>query len=183
MNVQPFFAPFPEIDLGDIVLREIQLTDAQEYLAYMNHPIMVDFLTKDNIPSNLEASKEEMEYWGGLFPAKKSIYWAIALKENNKMIGTAGFNMISFANSRTEISYDLSPEYWGRGIMLRAIKAILRFADQVLGIVRTQATVITTNQRSINVLERCGFKPEGCLEKYEIVNGEFKDYFMYARVL
>lgn len=182
MNVQPFFQDFPVIDLGDIILRDISPEHAQDYLDYMSNDHMAGFLTKENRPQTLEAAVEEVSYWGGLFPSKRSIYWAIVLKENNKMIGTAGFNMISFPNSRAEISYDLDPNYWGKGIMLRSIKAILKFADYILGIVRIQATVITTNERSIKVLERCGFQQEGYLRKYEVVEGELKDYYMYARV-
>ena len=60
------------------------------------------------------------------------------------------------------------------------VKAI---ANYTLGIIRVQATVITTNERSIKVLDRCGFQKEGCLRKYELVEGELKDYYMYARVL
>ncbi len=110
MNVQPFFAPFPVIDLGDIVLRDIRVEDAQAYLDYMNNDQMAGFLTKENRPQTFDAAVEEVSYWGGLFSSKRSIYWAIALKENNRMIGTAGFNMISFPNSRAEISYDLDPK-------------------------------------------------------------------------
>jgi ribosomal-protein-alanine N-acetyltransferase len=182
MNVQSFFGPFPNIDAGDLVLREILESDSKDYFEYMSRDEMEGFLTKENRPQTLEKAEEELKYWGSLFPTKRSIYWAIALKDTNQMIGTAGFNMISFVNSRAEISYDLSPEYWGRGVMLKSIKAILRFADLSLGIIRVQATVITDNDRSIKVLERCGFIKEGLLQKYEVVEGEHKDYYMYGRV-
>ena len=66
--------------------------------------------------------------------------------------------------------------------MLKSIKGILTFADLVLALVRIQATVIIDNERSIKVLERCGFKREGLLKQYEVVEGEHKDYYMYARV-
>ena len=46
MNVQPFFGPFPVIDLGDIVLREISQNDAEHYLNYMSNEQMADFLTQ-----------------------------------------------------------------------------------------------------------------------------------------
>ena len=183
MNVQPFFGPFPVIDLGDIILREIVSEDAQNYLDYMSNDQMAGFLTKENRPQTFDSALEEVNYWGSLFPSKKSIYWAIALKENNQMIGTAGFNMISFANSRAEISYDLDPNYWGKGIMLRTIKAIVKYADIALALTRIQATVIIDNHRSLKLLQRCGFNEEGYLKKYEVVEGELKDYYMYARVV
>lgn len=182
MNIQYFFNAFPTLDLGDIILREIEVSDAQDYFDYMSRKEMEGFLTKDNMPESLEKAVEEVQYWGSLFSSKRSIYWAIALKDTNKMIGTAGFNLISFPNSRAEISYDLSPDYWSKGIMLKSIKGILTFADHGLELVRVQATVITDNERSIKVLERCGFKQEGVLKQYEVVEGEHKDYYMYGRV-
>lgn len=182
MNAQCFFGEFPALDLGDIVLREIIESDAQDYLDYMSRDEMIGFLTKDNRPQNFDKALEEIKYWASLFPSKRSIYWAIALKETNQMIGTAGFNSLSFQNDRADISYDLNPDYWNKGIMLKSIKGILTFADLVLALVRIQAAVIIDNERSIKVLERCGFKREGLLKQYEVVEGEHKDYYMYARV-
>lgn len=182
MNIQPFFGAFPTLDLGDLVLREIRESDAQDYYNYMNHDMMDGFLTKENRPDSAEKALEELKYWGSLFPNKRSIYWCIALKSSDKMIGTAGFNNIVFSHDRAEISYDLDPEYWGMGMMLKSVKGILKYADNLLAIRRVQATVITDNERSIKLLERCGFAKEGILKKYEIVNGEHKDYFMYGRV-
>ena len=79
MNVQPFFGSFPVIDLGDIVLRDIRVEDAGAYLDYMSNDQMAAFLTKENRPQSFDAAVEEVSYWGGVFPSKRSIYWAIAL--------------------------------------------------------------------------------------------------------
>ncbi len=182
MNTQFFLDPFPVLDAKDIVLRKIRNSDAQDYFNYMSRDEMKAFLTEDNIPRDLQEAKKEVKYWSDLFIDKRSIYWAIALKENDKIIGTAGFNFISFANLRGDISYDLDPNYWGRGIMFRSIKAILSFADQILRLKRIQATVITNNNRSINMLNKCGFHQERLLEKYEFVDGKYKDYYMYGRI-
>lgn len=182
MITQHYYQPFPVIDLGEVVLRALTDDDAEAYFKYMSRPEMIAFLTEANYPKTLDHALEEVRYWGSLFANKRSFYWAIALKESNKLIGTAGFNMILPAHMRAEISYDLDYNYWGQGVMLKSIKNILRFADLVLGIVRVQATVIMDNERSIKVLERCGFSQEGILKKYEIVEGVHKDYYMYARI-
>ena len=183
MIVQYLYGPFPVIELGDIVLRELTDEDAKDYFNYMSRPEMKSFLTEANCPATMEQALEEVRYWGNLFRNKRSFYWGIALKNTNQLIGTAGFNIISPQNLRAEISYDLDYNFWGKGVMLKSIKAIVRFADVALGLVRVQATVIIDNERSIKVLERCGFNREGLLKKYEVVEGEHKDYYMYARVL
>ena len=176
------FGPFPTIDLNDVILREMNDGDAEAYFNYMSRSEMSSFLTSDNTPANLDKALEEVRYWGTLFSKKRSFYWGIALKTNDQLIGSLGFNVISPSHLKGEISYDLDYDYWGKGIMLKSVKAILKYADMQLGLARMQATVITENIRSINLLERCGFKKEGYLEKYEIVEGVHKDYYMYARV-
>jgi [ribosomal protein S5]-alanine N-acetyltransferase len=182
MIIQYFYQPFPTLELGDIILRELSQEDAQHYFNYMSKPVMADFLTADNLPTTLDAALSDLNYWSSLFHNKRSFYWGIALKDTNQLIGTIGFNIISIANNKAEISYDLDHDYWGRGIMLKAMKAVLKFADYALALTRVQATVIIDNKRSINLLERCGFACEGHLKKYEVVNGVHKDYYMYARV-
>ncbi len=173
---------FPAMDLGDIILREITDDDAQAYLDYMNREAMRPFVIKSNIPQNIDQATEEVRYWGSLFRNNRSFYWAIALKEDNKLVGTAGFNSISINHVKGEISYDLDSNYWGRGIMLKSVKNILKFADLALNLVRIQATVIQDNERSVKLLERCGFQKEGALKKYEVVDGDHRDYYIYARV-
>ena len=177
-----FYQPFPVFDLNDIILRELKESDAENYFNYMGRSEMAEYLTKANMPSSIENALEEVRYWASLFSNKRSFYWAIAIKDTNQLIGTVGFNIISFNHLKAEISYDLDHNFWGKGIMLKSVKAVLKFADFALGLVRIQATVIVDNERSIKVLERCGFAKEGFLKKFEIVNGAHKDYYMYARV-
>lgn len=177
------YQPFPLIDLNDIVLREIVDTDADDYFHYMSKSEMIEYLTIDTMPKDLDAALNDVRYWGSLFRNKRSFYWGIALKNNNKLIGTCGFNSISPIHLRGEISYDLNPDFWGKGIMLRSMKSILKFSDNALGLIRIQATVVINNSSSIKLLERCNFMEEGVLRKYEIVNSEHRDYYMYSRVI
>lgn len=182
INKGYLYAPFPVFDLENIVLRELTELDAEDYFNYMSKPEMAVYITDSNRPATLKEAEEEIRYWSSLYKNHRSFYWGIARKSDNKLIGTAGFNIINLEHHRAEISYDLDVSFWGQGIMLKSIKNILKFADHI-GIIRVQATVITDNFRSINLLERCGFSREGILKKYEVVANEHRDYYMYARVM
>ncbi len=184
MIIQYFYQPFPvfELESDNVILRELHHYDAGNYFKYMNHPEMFPYLTEATRPSSIEQAIEEVQYWASLFQNKRSFYWAIALKSSNQLIGTIGFNSISISHLKGEISYDLDPSFWGQGIMLKSLKTLLNFADSSLRLVRIQATVIINNQRSIKLLEKCGFSSEGVLKKYEVVNGQHLDYYMYSRV-
>ncbi|RYE05752.1 MAG: N-acetyltransferase [Rickettsiaceae bacterium] len=173
---------FPVMHLDDVCLREIEEIDAENYFNYMNQVEIKEFLTDANVPANLEHSIQELRYWRSLFHNKRSIYWAIADLKSNKLIGTIGFNTISIVHLKGEISYDLDYNFWGQGVMLKCLKNILRFIDKTYQLARIQATVAINNDRSIKLLERCGFQREGTLKKYELVNGVHQDYDMYARI-
>jgi ribosomal-protein-alanine N-acetyltransferase len=42
--------------------------------------------------------------------------------------------------------------------------------------------VLTSNSRSIEVLQRCGFKREGLMRSWRIVRGKPGDFWMYSHV-
>lgn len=64
--------------------------------------------------------------------------------------------------------------------MRRAIHALLTWGFSDLGLNRVLAFVMTSNARSIALLERCGFTREGTLLQYRIARGEARDFHLYA---
>lgn len=177
-----YFKKFPVFDLDDIVLREISVEDAKNFLSYISNPHITKYLSSDDLPSNIDQSRNELLYWSGLFYRKASFYWAVADSKNNKIIGTCGFNNWSITHNRIEISYDLDFEYWGKGLMTKSVKKICEFAFDSLNVVRIQATVAEDNVRSIKLLERLGFTNEGLLKKYGTLNNQVKNFYMMALV-
>lgn len=171
---------FPEIDLRDIILRELSEKDAPYYYKYLSDPLANKFLSDNDIPKNISEAKIELEYWQSLFKNGSSIYWGIAKKSNNELIGTCGFNSWSIIHERVEISYDLSRKYWRKGIMTRSLRAICDFSFIRMNIKRIQATVVHENIASIKLLEKLGFSTEGNLRFYCKLRGVSKNSYMYS---
>lgn len=163
-------------------MRQLHPKDAAAYMQYMNHPEVSQFVTSNNVPKTIADSTREVQYWGGLFQRQQSICWGIECNLTKKLIGTIGFNYWSKPNRRVEVNYDLDREYWGRGIMSAVVQKAIEFAEQEMQVLRIQATVSQDNTRSIALLEKYGFKREGELAKYEILESGPSDYYMYARV-
>jgi ribosomal-protein-alanine N-acetyltransferase len=162
-----------------LLLEPLKLKHATEkYASWLNDPEVYKYLESrggQTIVSINEFINKQI--------TNKVYIWAIIDKALDVHIGNIKIDPINNTHKYGEYGILIGDkDYWGKGLMLTSIKAILKFADYILGIVRVQATVITTNDRSIKLLERCGFKKEGCLKKYELVEGELKDYYMYARV-
>ncbi|XP_008390977.1 uncharacterized protein [Malus domestica] len=82
---------------------------------------------------------------------------------------------------RAEIGYALAAEYWGQGIVIRAVKmAITEGFKEFTDLVRMQALILIENKASQRVLEKLGFHMEGLLREYTIHKGTVKDVFMYS---
>ena len=115
MDSQDIFSVFPHIDLGEIEMRKIVSQDIENFYKYITDPRVMQFLAASDIPDSLENAGKELMYWERLHSIRSSVYWAIGLKDNGQIIGTCGFNFWNRDQRRTEISYDIDANYWGRG--------------------------------------------------------------------
>ena len=177
------FTEFPEIDLGKIVLRELLPSkDSKDFFKYVTNKNVSKYTSDSELPLNITSAENDLAYWADLFKLGRSIYWAIADKKTNTIIGSCGFNYWNKQHGRLEISYDLDYNFWGNGFVTKSVNAITDLAFKKLHARRVQATVATDNNRSIKVLELCEYKKEGVLSKYYTLQGITKDGYMYAKV-
>lgn len=93
--------------------------------------------------------------------------FAIVLRENNKVIGSLGVEEYKMEQTLTEfleyrgreIGYVLSKNYWGKGIMPEAVKAIIDYLFNELDLDFLTCGYYIFNTQSKRVQEKCGFKP------------------------
>lgn len=170
---------FPIFDLGDVVLREKQESDIADFFCYYSDPEVSKFILCD-IPQAIEDAARELRYWRGVFYQNDGIYFAIADKKTNKMIGSIGLTSHNTYQSRIEISYDLAKEYWRRGITTRAMKVVIDYAFDVLKVNRIEASVSCDNIASKELLLKCGFTLEGVLRQHRYHRGSFVDVYFFS---
>lgn len=173
---------FPIIDLGNFLLREKCDGDVADFFAYYADPEVNKFILCE-IPNNLESARRELLYWRNVFYQNDGIYFAIAEKSTNRMIGSIGLTSYNAYQSRVEISYDLACEHWGRGIMTAAIRAVVKYAFEnfYLGRVnRIEAFAATNNLPSKNLLCKSGFVLEGILRQHRYHRGTFVDVCAFS---
>jgi ribosomal-protein-alanine N-acetyltransferase len=97
-------------------------------------------------------------------------------------VATVGFHTISSLHGTAEITYDVSPSHWGRGIATAACRAATLWAFNVKGWHRVQATTLLQHARSQRVLERCGYQKEGLVRNLRLVRGRPMDYWLYSAI-
>lgn len=170
---------FPTIDLGDFILREQTVEDAEDFLEYYSDPKVSQYIVSF-IPQTIEEAKSELLYWINVFKHNDGIYFAIARKSDDKMIGSVGVSGINHNHNRIEASYDLAKEYWGQGVMTKALKAVLKYAFDEFKFNRIEAFAMPDNVGSFRVLEKCGFAFEGNLRQHRYHNGCYVDIGIYS---
>ena len=81
-----------------------------------------------------------------------------------------------------EIGYWLGEEYWGRGIVTEAVRAVTQWAFETFNLSRIYAGVLEWNPASMRVLEKAGYQFEGRLRKAVVKQNQVMDEFIYAIV-
>ena len=79
-----------------------------------------------------------------------------------------------------EIGYWLSEDYWGHGVITRALEQIVPYAFAHFDIVRLFARPFHTNIGSQRALEKAGFKLEARLAQTLFKNGVYYDELIYS---
>lgn len=81
-----------------------------------------------------------------------------------------------------EIGYWLSEEFWGRGIVTEAVRAVTDYAFDNFDLCRVYAGVFEWNPASMRVLEKAGYEFECRMRKSVTKDGETIDELIYAMV-
>jgi RimJ/RimL family protein N-acetyltransferase len=167
----------PIFDLGDLRLRPLRAGDELRLAAYLGDPLVIEHtsiphLTADSVAASVQ--RDIAAYTDG-----SSCRLALA-GPDDQLIGICGFNSWSLVHGHAELAYDLAPAYWGRGYMRRAVEALLHWAFDSVALNRVHAFVMISNERSIGLLERCGFTREGTLRQFRNARGTPRDFHIYA---
>ena len=78
------------------------------------------------------------------------------------------------------LGYWVGAKYAKQGYMTAAVRAVIPFVFDQLELHRLEAACLPTNQASIKLLERTGFKREGLARRYLRINGVWQDHLLYA---
>jgi len=93
---------------------------------------------------------------------------------------------LTLSNIRRRVAQHVNLGYWmgvndaGKGIMTRAVSAVLPFAFNDIGLHRVHAACLPTNIASRRVLEKNRFHEEGYADNYLQIDGAWRDHVLYG---
>jgi [ribosomal protein S5]-alanine N-acetyltransferase len=180
--LQPNFSPFPTITTDNLILRKIDLTDAQALLFLRSSDEVMQYIDKEKMTS-LDDAKKLIELITDGLTENNSICWAISLKVNpSELIGTIGFWKIQKEHYRAEIGYILHPNFWGKGIMQQAIAATIQYGFSNLNLHSIEANTNPLNTASQKLLQKNGFVQEAYFKENFYYNGQFLDSAIFSLI-
>jgi ribosomal-protein-alanine N-acetyltransferase len=108
---------------------------------------------------------------------------SLAIIVDGKAVGGIGLILgDDIYRKSAEIGFWLGEEFWGRGIMTEAVKAVTDYGFSTFGLVRIFAGVFEWNRASMKVLEKSGYHLEARLRKHVTKNGKSVDEVLYSVV-
>ena len=111
----------------------------------------------------------------------KALFLTILL--NDRAIGMVDLHNISEKNHRAEIGYWISKDFQGYGIMTESVKRLVEISFNELNIHKFIIMAETENLKSCAVAKRLDFEHEATLKEYLVYGDEFKDVYVYSKIV
>ncbi|MEH7238031.1 GNAT family N-acetyltransferase [Bacillus sp. JJ1562] len=156
------FFNYESFETDRVILKILTLQDTEEVFKYFSNPKITEFMDIEPCKTREEA-KEIITY----HLEDTGCRWGLYDKENNEFIGTCGFHYLRKTSDGTiaEIGFDLSPSYWGKGLMEEVMTAVIQYGFNKVGFYMLDATVEPDNILSLKLMERLNFKRESVLKE------------------
>ena len=156
-------------------LRYWTYDDLESVFHNANSPDIIRFMS-DEFPNSIEKWKTFIDY---TVNDKTVLYLAIEIGGN--AVGGIGITpQKGIKRKNAELGYWLGKDYWGQGVMTKAINEIIKLSFEKFEINRIYATPFETNVASHKVLEKAGFILEAKFEKAIIKDEIVLNELVYA---
>ena len=151
------------IETHRLILRPFRIEDAEDmFHNWASDPEVTRFLTWPT-HTDAEVSRAVLNSWIPQYEDGVFFNWAIEWKENGSVIGNISVVRCIEETETADIGYCMSREYWGRGIMPEALRAVTDFLFDTVGVNRVTACHDVNNPKSGRVMQKAGLKFEGIM--------------------
>jgi ribosomal-protein-alanine N-acetyltransferase len=173
----------------------------------LGHKIYLRFLQETDVDALVDLHRRNREFFQAYTPKRSEEFYtaeyqrkrikdSLVLKEEDKQytfgVFLAATEELVGIVELTEvlrgplqscwIGYYLDQEQNGHGYTTEAVRLVVDYAFDVLGLHRIEAGVMPHNIGSIRVLEKAGFYREGLNRKNVKINGKWEDHLHFAIV-
>ena len=168
---------------NNCLLRPVSKEDSEWIYSWFNNKEIINRIVGFRINFSLEKAVD----WcvRAIREDQKNIKWIIESNEEvSKPIGFVGLYNIDLINMNAEIAIIIGDKnYWGHGIGKESLKLVCDFGFKYLRLKLISAQILSTNEASLSLFKKVGFKEEGILKKRVYRNGTWHDIVLIALLL
>ena len=137
-------------------LRRFEECDAKDmYHNWSSDPEVVKFLPWGP-HQDIQVTERRIREWLLNYNNQNTYNWAICLKKDNIAIGSISVEIQNEVDRVCEIGYCLGKEYWNRGIMTEALRAVMHYLFYEVGYQKIIARHDVLNIASGRVMQKSG---------------------------
>ena len=174
-------AQLPErLETERLVLRVRTVADVVDVFDYASRPEV-------SYPAGFPPVKtleDEIYYLEHILPERNQkdnlpAGYGIVVKGTDKVIGSVDFNH-RHEDDVLEIGYTLHPDYWSRGYVPEAARALIELGFKDLGLHKVELSCFGYNAQSQRVAEKLGFTLEARIRDRKDAQGNRCDSLIYG---
>ena len=163
-----------------LVLRPFIPEDAPVmYRNWASDPEVTKYLTWPT-HSDIAVSQWVVNDWVSHYGEETFYQWAIVPKALGEPIGSISAVKVNDTAQWVEIGYCIGRNWWHRGYVSEAVRALIRFFFEEVGVGRICARHDPRNPNSGAVMRKCGLVYEGTLRRSDRNNQGICDEAVYG---
>ncbi|MDR0925151.1 MAG: GNAT family N-acetyltransferase [Hungatella sp.] len=164
-----------------LVLRRFTLGDAEAmYKNWASDTEVTKYLTWP-AHQDVAVTRMVLKKWVDGYSVADNYEWAIALRESPcEPIGSISVVYRDDSIAAAQIGYCIGRKWWHRGITSEALKRVMDYLFDEVGMNRIEARHDTQNPHSGAVMEKCGMRYEGTMRQAGRNNQGISDLCYYA---
>lgn len=165
MKTNLLFSSFPFITGDRVTLSKISELDLSAMWEIMGDEENYRYAPTAALAYPSEC-REELRRISARFRERRAVVLGIYPNDiENKLIGTFEIFAVDPQVEMVSVRFTLNRKYTGNGYATSALRAVVKYLMDTIGVHRIQAYTLPINYRAVLVLERCGFVKEGTIRE------------------
>lgn len=165
----------------NVFVTAINESFCEDYYELLNHPKISPFIPQQCIPTSLSAATRELVALRKHRDNGTGLYWGIY--SDGLLVGTCGLHTFSQEARTIEVSYEVHPDYWNRGIASSAVAHLIYHAPLFFRVDRILCFTLVDNIPSQKVALKAGFYLLELKHKDCFFNGHLVDRYLFVKDL
>ena len=147
-----------KLETERLILRKFKVEDAKEVFKNWTSDDEVAKFVRWSTHKSIEETKEWLAQEEKNYSNNNYYTWGIELKEIGELIGSMSAIFRKEDDERYEIGYAIGREYWNNGYTTEALKCIMNYLINDIGIKKFICSHAKQNPVSGKVMQKVGFK-------------------------